>query len=428
MASPALKSPGPQPSKPCPRPRPRLVASIERGIEPRAFVKTPPEYDYLATTKKDADGVRRPMLSGLLQSNLIHWIGRRTFGHPDRPEWTTQSARQLAALTGSDSKNVAGALADLIARKIIACRGETDAANARKQYRLTPEHWKTARPYSPALDEDRAERLRLSKVIERGWDPALHSEETVQPGAKSRPVNVAVPVKSAEPFGLKIVYHSELENAISFKARAARNGTLNVTACLPAAKQAMVPIPTRGEANTEFARYRDYLFPLVLNLWSTATDEAFVRRVFEAAAGAPLETFQDQVSLKFPHASEARKHKPGLLRNLAEQAAKTHRARQAMEKESLSKMPIPAPQKPPAPLDPARRWDRIRRELQDRLSAESYDNWFARTRQLDETPAYTVVAVDASALVLIRDEYAQLIADICARLGEPASITWREEA
>lgn len=423
MASPALK---PQ------APRPQRIQPIREGAEDgiRGFTKQPHEYEYLVTGNK---------LSGLLQSNLLYWIGRNTWGKANRPEWARLSITELAKLCGEvERKSVATALADLLERGIIAAPDRNGcAANTPKMYKLCPENWRKAPSYKPPVDP---ELVKLAKQVEAGWQADAeedeHPERIVAPGKSSKPMTVALPRKDAEPFPVRIVYYCEFDEPVSFRARPGRNGRLNVTACRPAATAPPCspaqlhtfanPSPP-VEENTELARYRAYLFPLVMNLWDTGTDEAFIRSVFELAAGAPLETFQDQVALKFPNPKEARKHKPGLLRNLAAQAAKTHAVRQELEKERLRKMPVIEPQTPPEPLDLTRRWDRIRQELKARLTPESYENWFARTRQIQQdADSMTVVANgDNQEADFIVDEYTNLIREICAKLNEPSLIIWR---
>ncbi len=432
MASPALKSPAP-------RPRP---VEIRTGVDhTRGYTKQPHEYEHLITGNK---------LSGLLQANLIYWIGRNTFGKESRPEWARLSITDLAKLCGDvERKSVAVALADLLERGIIAAPPrEGCAANTPKMYKLCPENWRKAPSYKPAPDP---ELVKLAKAVEAGWQEEAEEEpeRTVAPGKSSKPVTVAMPQKDADPFPVRIVYYCEFDEPVSFRARPGRNGRLNVTACRPSSLKPELPAtpatvspcsrtqlhaaPT-FEENTELARYRAYLVPLVLDLWGTATDDAFVKLVFDAADGASLETFQAQLILKFKatdanriDAREASKHKPGLLRNLAEQAARTHKLAQAREKERAAAMPAVTPQKPPEPLDAARRWDRIRQQLQALLTPESYANWFAFTRQAEETATSTTVIAngDHEEVEFICQEYGQMIEATCRKLGEPTLIMWR---
>lgn len=431
------------------------VQHIKTGYQDsvRGFTRHPVEYDHLARTK---DG--KQMFSGLVQSNLVYWIERRTLGDPARPEWARLSISALAQLVGADRKNVAVALADLIERGIVAVPDRDGCAkNAPKMYKLTPEKWRDAPPYSAPVDED---LLALAKKVEAGWAAdAIEDEEArhgrqdedededqpveVKPGKVSQPRQLAMPVKgNAEPFIVRMVYHSEFDEPMQFRARAGRNGRLQVTACRPRSSEGETRANTYGSAhphgastfeeNKGLSEYRQYLSTLVLDLWGTAPDEAFVKLIFDAAAGAPVEVFANQVNLKFrlsqgveTYQREAKKHQPGLLKNLAAQAARTDAARRSTK--GARPVPDTAPQRRPEPLDPAKRWDRIRAALQTRLAPESYHNWFAYTRQMTETASSLIVEVEAGheAIALITSEYTALLTKVCTGLGEPETIIWK---
>ena len=418
----------------------------------RAYTRYTYDYDFLATHK---DG--KPMLSGLLQSNLIYWISRKTVGDEKRPEWARISITQLAQLCGGvERKSVATALADLLKRGIIAAPvREGCAANTPKMYKLCPENWRRAKPYTPEVDAD---LLALAKAVENGWaedaaaevddvpEPAAETR-VVEPGKWSRPHPVAMPVKGAEPFMVRVVYHSEFDEPIAFRARSGKNGRLQVTACRPTANvvwgdeekanACSRPQPHGAEAseeNTELARYRVYLNTTMLDLWETAKDEGFIQAVFKAADGAPLEALRNQVAIKFKarqgetiFRTEALKHQPGLLVSLAADAARAFKLRQQTETRRDEEMPRAEARKPPEPLNPARRWDRIRQQLQKRLTPESYGNWFAYTWQVEETPeSITVVVHGPQAEVeFLIDEYTPLLMEICDELREPRRIDWR---
>jgi hypothetical protein len=443
MASASRNFQQPQP----PRRPAASVQSIKTGYADsvRGFTRHPNEYDHLATMK---DG--KPMFSGVVQQNVLYWIERKTLGDPARPEWARVSITALAQLLGGvERKTVAVALADLIKRGIIAVPDrEGCAANAPKMYKLTPEKWRDAPPYSPALDE---ELLALAKKVEAGWAARRQDDEDededepieVKPGRVSRPRELAMPVKDAEPFKVRIVYNTEFDVPMSFRARAGRNGRLQVTACRPRieGKEKANPCSrtqphgaTTFEESKGLFEYSQYLSTLVLDLWGTAPDEAFVKLCFDAAAGAPVGVFANQVKVRFRHAQgaetfqrEARKHQPGLLVKLAEQAARTHAAHRQREKETANKMPTVEPQRRREPLDAAKRWDRIRRALQTRITPESYSNWFERTSQLTETASAVMVEVEGGqdAIDLISSEYSPLLSKVCMELGEPETIVWK---
>jgi len=456
MASPAVRTrPAAASSKPSVRGKAEAIATGHKDSI-RAYTRYTYDYDFLATHKEG-----KPMLSGLLQSNLIYWISRKTVGDEKRPEWARISITQLAQLCGGvERKSVATALADLLKRQIIAAPvREGCAANTPKMYKLCPENWRKAKPYTPEVD---AELLTLAKQVEAGWaDSEIDVEEDdiemrrltrveVAPGKRSKPQPVAMPVKGAEPFMVRVVYHSEFDEPMAFRARSGKNGRLQVTACRPAsnvvwgaegaeekAKACSRPQPHGAQAseeNTELARYRVYLNATMLDLWETAKDERFIQAVFGAADGAPLEALHNQVAIKFKRGqgettfrTEARKHQPGLLINLASDAARAFKLRQQTEKERTDQMPPVEASKPAEPLDPNRRWDRIRRELQKRLPLVSYENWFAYTWQIDETAELMTVVLNADqdTVEFLMQEYAPLIAEICNAIHEPPAIQWR---
>jgi hypothetical protein len=433
MASATLATGRRQPAPAQSRPRPEIKTGVALK---RDFITQPFQYQYLATMKKGSDGRARPMLSGLLQANLIFWIGRKTYGGKNNPEWADLSITDLAELCGGvERKSVAVALADLLRRRIIATPDRNGcAANAPKMYKLCPENWRTAPPYEPEADADadKARQIEQAKAIEAAWaEKARQADaeeaQTVAPGKVSRPAPVAIAVKNAEPVHVRIVYHSEFDQPIAFRARAGKNGRLQVTACKPCSR----PQPhekAAPEENTALSSYRDYLFPLVLKLWGVATDDDFVRKVFASAQGAPVETLADVVRLKLPNPDKASYHVPGLLVNLAEQAGRTHRLRAELAaKEEARKMPAVTSQSPPEPLNPARRWDRIRQELKGRMTPESYGNWFARTRQIDEDDDTVTVLVDGDQATVdfITDEYHNLLNAVCEQIDEPTVFLWR---
>lgn len=451
MASPVRAHPAAASPKRTSRPR---VQEIKTGVDhTRGYTKQPHEYEHLITGNK---------LSGLLQSNLIYWIGRNTLGKESRPEWARLSITELARMcAGVERKSVSIALADLLKRGIIAAPvREGCAANTPKMYKLCPENWRKAPAYAPEVDAD---LLALARSVEAGWAKDGEEEEAdaaqqtrmVDPGKSSKPQPIALTVKGSEPFMVRLVYHSEFDEPMAFRARAGRNGRLQVTACRPAANvvwgaangekadEGKAKPCSRGQLhgkdafdeNAELTGYRDYLRPLILDLWNSAKGEDFIRRVFEAAQGAPVADLQSQVDVRFARqqgietfARNARKHRPGLLISLAGDAARAFRLREEIEKARPDKMATTQPAKPPEALNPSRRWDRIRAHLQTQLSQVSYDNWFAFTRQLEETEHTTTIGVqDETTAEYLKTEYGRAIEMAAAYLGEPVRFIWRVE-
>lgn len=461
MASPSLKYSESRAAMPK-----RAPAKISTGIEPVAgWWKFPGAYDHLATSRKGPDGKMHPMLSGLLQSNLIYWIGRKTYGSKERFEWARISITDLADICGDrQPTSIAMALADLIDRQLIeAPSREGCAKNAPKMYKLAPQNWAKARPYMPDTDAD---LLRLAKQVEAGWSAKADEEDDIEqarrtrvevaPGKRSKPTALEMPVKDGESFRIRVVYHSDgFDEPVAFRARPGKNGRMDIwsSPCRPAGnvvwgdvtpgdhgkeQSAYTGPPVYGKQtfvqNTDLSGFRNYLNPLILELWDTAKDEAFIRQVFDAAEGAPLDTFKTHVEVKFSAAQgnaafhrNARKHQPGLLIALACDAGRAWKLRQKIDKARSAEMSASEPQKPPEPLDLSRRWDRIRRALQQCLTTESYANWFSSTRQLHEDGNSTTVMVDGDQQTrnFLIDEYEVLVADVCAKLNEPGLIVWK---
>lgn len=102
----------------------------------------PDEYVYLIGARK---------LSGSVQRDLLFHIARNTTGK-GMPEWFCASMGKLTELCGrADRKQVALALSDLEARNIIQSLKNGSGPTCVKSYRLTPDKWKTAPPYSGGI-------------------------------------------------------------------------------------------------------------------------------------------------------------------------------------------------------------------------------------------------------------------------------------
>jgi hypothetical protein len=83
------------------------------------------------------------------------------------------------------------------------------------------------------------------------------------------------------------------------------------------------------------------------------------------------------------------------------------------------------PAEPVEPLDETKRWDRVRSALQGRLTPESYENWFARSRQVVEMSSSAIVVFpDADVAEYVKGEYQSLIVDVCCQMGEPSEFTF----
>jgi hypothetical protein len=81
------------------------------------------------------------------------------------------------------------------------------------------------------------------------------------------------------------------------------------------------------------------------------------------------------------------------------------------------------------PLDPKKPWDRIRARLKADITPESYENWFAHTRQ-QGTPASAadpiyVVVPDEPAREFLTEEYSAVIRRTAHMLQIQNPIVWR---
>ena len=146
----------------------------------------------------------------------------------------------------------------------------------------------------------------------------------------------------------RVVYHADCDEPLTFRARAGRNGRLQISAstnhtanrssggtkeqtgeqeakrCSRAQPHAFAHCSPVGEANKDFQEFASYINRRVLELWGTSIDSEFARSIFQALQGASLATLQAAINIKLPDPAAAKRHKPGLLLNLAAQAARAH--------------------------------------------------------------------------------------------------------
>jgi len=314
------------------------AAPTDTANDPAHYTKQPHEYgDCLIRGRK---------LGGPLQRDLIYWIERRTWGDARRPEWAALSLATLAKLCGGvERKNVALALVDLEKRGIIESRNHRQGCNEAKLYKLRPDRWHAAEPYTapaacPAPTPEPAEEERADQEPELPAPAAGEPETTtVEPGriSPARPILLNL-AGIAAPVQIRIVYASErFDRPIAFRARTTRTGHLHITA-RPAEAQnnsekkantcsrARLQVDKTAEANKRLAEFSGYISRKTVQLWERAADAALIARVIAATQGAPLETFTRVVENKFPTVSSAQRHAPGLLLSLAQQAARDWQA------------------------------------------------------------------------------------------------------
>lgn len=424
------------------------IENGRRDLDPKGFTKFP--HQYMTLLKRDRHG-RRKLMDGHVQRDLLYVIGLKTVGAEARPEWAHISIRELADMCDVSVSSVKTALDDLEARHIIAARDRSGCAQTTgKMYKWTPAHWEKAKPYQKPV---KAELIELAKAVENAWSEGAKPEISAEDAwaAKSEgedsptiieangnataetPLQIAT-APDSPAVHVRIVYHSGFDVPVALSA-SARRGRVHVTArpwtgsCTgqPVQKFA-VSSPVLPSAESE--KYRRELPQLILHLWNTAKDEAFIGAIVAAANGAPWEDFLSQLRLKFGDRFErATKHQPGLLRNLAAQAAAAHRLRQSLTPvEPALRSTVETHSKPASVLNPSLRWDKARAALQAQLTPQQYANWIEPTRQLKETPEWTVIAVeDQPTADFLQQEFDAIIADTLRQLGEPTKVTYRVE-
>jgi len=301
-----------------------------------------------------------------------------------------------------ERKSVAVALADLEARGIIQPRerkgcGKTTA----KMYKLTPERWKAAPPYKPpspkelaaaelAAAEEEAEETapvcnscgqQLSEFAgpakgERGFicqnpgcdmegieleflpaEPA-EPESIVNPGKVSRPQPVAVTLAKNTPAVIvRLSYCPQgFDHPVTFRCRSGRNGRLQITAtphhpedarnCSRTQLQSFAKRSPSNSRQTEekkrFSEYSDAITEFVARFWAIEADETLINEVFARAGNAPLGHFAHRVNLKLRNRRDVGKHKPALLKNLADDALKDWTKECARNEALAARQTIPA--------------------------------------------------------------------------------------
>lgn len=324
-----------------------------KADDPNRYTKTPHEYgDILVSGGK---------LGGPLQRDLLYWIERHTWGNPKRPEFAKLSLTQLSRLCQTwdadkdrlrpvERKSVAVALADLEKRGIIEARdrkgcGQTTA----KMYKLTPERWKKAPVYiPPTIAEIETAEAEAETTEEDELEPATEptTEQTVDPGKVSRPAAMSIrPARNAEPVTIRVVYSpSGFEHPVTFRTRAGSNGRLVISAsphrhssnpplnCSRTQPQFFASVsPSDSTVSVEsiqVSSYTAWVTEFVLSFWGKAADQGLIESIISAAAGAPIAVFDRIARQKLTRdlAHGRRKYVPGILINLAQDAARSHQA------------------------------------------------------------------------------------------------------
>jgi len=345
--------------------------------DPQAYTKVPHEYgDILISGGK---------LGGQLQRDLVYWIERHTIGNAKRPEFAKLSITAMARmcqvwdadkgkLRPVERKSVAVALADLERRKIIEARDRKGCGpTTAKMYKLTPEHWRKAKPYEPPTRKELEEAeatVEAEDAAEEAAAPKAEAESTVQNGKMSKPQAVSIrPTRNAEPVTIRLVYNPNgFDTPVTFQARTGANGRIQVSArphkhsekkangygCAQLQSFA-VPSPT-SEENKRFTDFDLSANTISLETWGIALEDALIQQIVTAAEDAPVELFDQIARKKLGTRTAHRDHQKGLLVHLAAEAARSHAkgkaiaARRAAERPAVPIPPaIDAEEQPAAP-------------------------------------------------------------------------------
>jgi len=298
--------------------------------DPKGYSKTPHAYgDILITGQK---------LGSALQRDIVYWIERKTWGDMKRPEYAKISLGTFCKLCGvKERKTVQLALRYLIKAGIIGVRdwkgcGETVA----RQYKLTPERWKAAPKYEPTAIEDEA--VDIAEVEDTDEEDTANEAETaperiVQPGKVSRPQGITINTKEAPAVVVRVTYHSELDFPVSFRARAGRNGRMQITAAaLRSPVNCSHPQPQFTKSSTDSKRFDSFdaaANRIALQAWDKEADQKLIHRIIEAAGNAPVELFE-HIARARVRKRDAAKYGPLLLVHIAADAASTHARRQSL--------------------------------------------------------------------------------------------------
>lgn len=335
------------------------IEEQKHANDPKGFVKHPQAYGYLLSGGK---------LGGALQRDLIYWIEFHTFGQERRPEWAKLSLTALAKLcqvweNGKlrpvERKSVATALADLAKRGIIEVRDRKGCSpTVAKMYKVTPERWKSAPPYIPPTKEEiEAQETEDDEAQDDAVETTRPAEApaaaTVQPGKSCRPPAISLTVKECPtPINIQVEYHSDFDQPLSFRARPGTNGRLRISVCRPVEQKANgygCPQPQLKKSNAEnkrFSAFDSVANDISLKVWGIALEDELIRRIAAAAQNAPPEIFARICHAKFRDKASAAKHQPGLLVNLAGQAARSYAKQQAIDAARAAATPSATPPTP----------------------------------------------------------------------------------
>lgn len=176
-------------SSPAPKRRPSQKPVPPRNEVVRIkYTKFPNSYDELLNGEK---------LSGAIQRDIIWRLARLTWGADKRPEWIQLSTDEWGDICKTKGSTVASCLSDLAERKIIEIRDGKGCGKGSRFYKLTPEHWKNAKPYNS--DVDLAPDVAETEVV-------IGDKLTIEPGALSPKSSVRLTPPGRDPVDFRVEY------------------------------------------------------------------------------------------------------------------------------------------------------------------------------------------------------------------------------
>lgn len=281
---------------------PSSTCAAQRDAKPtrRTYLRKPTEYKESTREPKNNYApvphhfwglMREEKISGMMQLTILGYLIARTWGDPDKPTWVKVTISDFARELGISSRMVELALADAIARGLIAAR----SAGQSRLYQVTPERWDAAPKYEAkavAVEDDAPEEEEEDEL-----DPAaaanLGGKLVVHPGKRSKAMPISVPIKGMqEP--VKLRYSFDADVPLSVQASSGDPGALHFTVRAGSEETAnnLRNAVRRSEPTVkDLAAYRDYFNPLFLSELKKPLDAPFLRQIAEAARFAPVTDF-----------------------------------------------------------------------------------------------------------------------------------------
>ena len=387
---------------------PRLTAcekaDLQRLTPSQRFAKN----GYAVVTHRLLDIHRK--ISGHAQQILVQEIIHATFGAKDNPEWALIKLRHLEAKSRYGRKAFETAADDAADRGLI----ERLKRGRSWLMKVVPEDWDSVPDYIPAPPP-------VLVLVEGGRQRDPMSGRFVL-GAK-RPVAMS-DLHIADPAQCRFVQDVETLSPVEVSLNVSENGLISVV--VRDVEKATLSPASAPKVHRLFA---SELTPIFLKTFEKTPDDAIIAEIVKFTRGAPPEKLLERIEEK--RRTGALKS-PGLVLELARDVGKAwvagtklRAAAEHEETERVRRRSAAAAPRIVVPLDPAKRWDRIRAALAGIISAETYSNWFERTRQISETADSSIIeAPDGHTISFVGEEFASTIEDICKQLGEPTDIVW----